>query len=245
MKSAIGYAKLYFAIFMLSVVLLYFNIALGILGIMLCGICYFFDRREDKSSNVRLQNAIESIYCDIDKINQERMYELPVSMVVVNKEGEILWYNQYFDCNFRKKDDGYTFFGKNIKDELVFDYEKLIKEKECDYAGGGMDYTVVANSFTDGEEDLLLFHFFDVTVQKKQQEIYKKKEPVFCYVLIDNYDDIIEQLPSHERSALLSQIDLKLNEWAKRLGAFIIEYENDHYLMIFEKEKLKSLEEER
>lgn len=238
-------AKLYLVIFLLSLILLFYNTPLGCLGVLLCGICFWRDNQEEKQSNLRLQKAIETIYGDIDRLNQERMYELPIALVIVNEGGQICWYNQYFDRNFKKKDTTANFFGKKIQEELGIDMESLLKEKEQDFNYKDVDYTIVSNSFSDGDESLILLHFFDVTIQKKQQEIYKENEPVFCYILIDNYDDIIEQLPSHERSAVLSQIDLKINEWAKTVGAVIIQYENDHYLMIFEKEKLKAMEEER
>lgn len=238
-------SRLYLVIFLLSVIIVFYNTALGCLGILLCGICYWRDHLEEKQSNLRLQKAIETIYGDIDRLNQERMYELPIALVIVNDEGQICWYNQYFDRNFKKNDESVNFFGKKIQELLDIDLGELAKEKEVDYSYRDIDYTIVSNCFSDGDETLTLLHFFDVTIQKKQREIYKENEPVFCYILIDNYDDIIEQLPSHERSAVLSQIDLKINEWAKKIGAVITQYENDHYLMVFEKEKLKSIEEDR
>ncbi|MEG0074481.1 MAG: DHH family phosphoesterase [Eubacterium sp.] len=245
MKSKLGDGKLYFFIFILSLILVYFNPILGVVSVIFCGVVYYFDHQQDKDSTMRLKKAIENINDDIEKINQERMYELPISMVIVGSDGKILWYNQYFDRNFRKKEEGYSFFQKTIQDELGLNMELMFKKHEADFMYKNQEFTVVANDFNDGDDERLLLHFFDVTIQKKQQEIYQRNEPVFGYVLIDNYDDIIEQLPSHERSAVLSSIDLKLNNWAKQIGAFMLQYENDHYLMIFEKEKLVELEEER
>ncbi|MEG0496141.1 MAG: DHH family phosphoesterase [Eubacterium sp.] len=245
MKSKLGDGKLYFFIFILSLILVYFNPILGVVSVIFCGVVYYFDHQQDKDSTMRLKKAIENINDDIEKINQERMYELPISMVIVGSDGKILWYNQYFDRNFRKKEEGYSFFQKTIQNELGLNMELMFKKHEADFMYKNQEFTVVANDFNDGDDERLLLHFFDVTIQKKQQEIYQRNEPVFGYVLIDNYDDIIEQLPSHERSAVLSSIDLKLNNWAKQIGAFMLQYENDHYLMIFEKEKLVELEEER
>lgn len=238
-------ARLYLIVFLISVILLYYNVALGCLGILLCGVSYFAQAHQDQVSSQRLKKTIEKIYGDMDALNKERMYELPIALTIINESGEIFWYNQYFDKNFRKNEEGFSFFRKKIQDELNIKLENLLNERENEFEYKDAQYTIVSNPFSDGSEKLLLLHFFDVTVQKKQQEIYKENEPVFCYIIIDNYDDIIEQLPTHERSAVLSRIDLKLTEWAKTLGVFIIQYENDHYLMILEKEKLKTLEAER
>ena len=94
-------SKLYLVIFLLSLILLFYNIPLGCLGVLLCGICFWRDSQEEKQSNLRLQKAIETIYGDIDRLNQERMYELPIALVIVNEDGQICWYNQYFDRNFK------------------------------------------------------------------------------------------------------------------------------------------------
>jgi c-di-AMP phosphodiesterase-like protein len=103
---------------------------------------------------------------------------------------------------------------------------------------------VVTNAFSDKVHSFELLHFFDITEQSKQRQLYRKNSPLFCYIVIDNYDDIIEQIPSHKRSAILGQVDLKLNQWAKQLGSVIIEYESDRYLMIFERGKICALQKE-
>ena len=238
-------AKLYLIVFLVSIVLLYYNLPLGCLGMLLCGVTYAIQAHQDQVSSQRLKKTIEKIYGDMDAMNKERMYELPIALTIINEAGEIFWYNQYFDKNFNTGEAGYSFYRKKIQDELGIKPEALLSERENDFSWHDAEYTVVSNPFSDGSEKLIMLHFFDVTIQKRQQEIYKRNEPVFCYILIDNYDDIIEQLQTHERSAVLSKIDLKLTEWAKDLGVFIIHYENDHYLMILEKEKLKKLEDER
>ncbi|MDO4288305.1 MAG: DHH family phosphoesterase [Eubacterium sp.] len=238
-------ARLYMIVFFVSVVLMYYNLPLGCLGILLCGLAYGLQVHQDQVSSQRLQRTIEKIYGDMDALNKERMYELPIAMAIVNEAGEIYWYNQYFDKSFRKGDGGCSFYRKKIQETLNLKLDSLLSQRENAFSYKDTEYTIVSNTFSDGNENLVLLHFFDVTIQKQQHEIYKRNEPVFCYILIDNYDDIIEQLPTHERSAVLSKIDLKLTEWAKDLGVFIIQYENDHYLMILEKEKLHKLEEER
>ena len=100
-----------------------------LMGVLLCGICFWRDSQEEKQSNLRLQKAIETIYGDIDRLNQERMYELPIALVIVNEDGQICWYNQYFDRNFKKKDTTANFFGKKIQEELGINLESLLKEK--------------------------------------------------------------------------------------------------------------------
>lgn len=232
-------------VLLVSIALFFYEPALGSL-IFIVG-CLFLWRKvkEDEESGHEIRAAIEKIYQEMDGLNRGDMYELPIALVIVNLKGEILWFNNNFDTNFGEDTEGFSFYGKSIQDELSLDYEKLLKDRQYNFSYDEADYAVVSNKFEDGGDTLVLLHFFDITVQKKQQELYKEYGTVFGYIIIDNYDEAIEQLPTHERSLATSKLEMKISEWAKRHEAFILPYENDHYLLLFEKERLKDMETER
>jgi c-di-AMP phosphodiesterase-like protein len=231
-----------FCISSLSLIMWYYNICFGIIGLIISIILIFLYKKNTSVDEIQINRAMNEIYSDMDKINQERMYEMPIAMAIVDTEGMIYWYNQAFGKNFKKEKEG--LFKKNILEELDFNLEEALKQDEVTFHYNNRYYGVVTNSFTDSVHRFELLHFFDFTVQSKQKDLYRKKSPLFCYVIIDNYDDIIEQIPSHKRSAILGTVDLKINEWAKKLGSVIVAYENDRYLMIFERIKICALQNE-
>nr|WP_320024099.1 DHH family phosphoesterase [uncultured Acetobacterium sp.] len=225
-----------------SVVLGFYNIFLGIAGVLVFIILVVFYTKNTTIDEIKIDKAIDEIYSDLDKINQERMYEMPIAMAIVDNEGIIYWYNQAFGKAFKKDKEG--LFKKNITEELDFNLNEAVKADEFTFHHEEQDYGVVTNAFSDSVHSFELLHFFDITEQSKQRQLYRKNSPLFCYIVIDNYDDIIEQIPSHKRSAILGKVDLKLNEWAKQIGSVIIEYESDRYLMIFERGKICALQKE-
>ncbi|HAZ05862.1 DHH family phosphoesterase [Acetobacterium wieringae] len=225
-----------------SLVLGFYNIFLGIGGVVIFVILIMYYTKNTTIDEIKIDKAIDEIYSDLDKINQERMYEMPIAMAIVDNEGIIYWYNQAFGKAFKKEKEG--LFKKNIITELDFNLTAAIKADEFTFHYEERDYGVVTNAFSDKIHSFELLHFFDITEQSKQRQLYRKNSPLFCYIVIDNYDDIIEQIPSHKRSAILGKVDLKLNEWAKQLGSVIIEYESDRYLMIFERGKICALQKE-
>ena len=103
-------------------------------------------------------------------------------------------------------------------------------------------YAMMISGFVKNQKQLYLLHFMDITKEKTLAEKYSHSETVFCYIILDNYDDIIEQMAAHERSILLGRIDVILTEWANRNGAIIIKYENDHYLIIFARKNMGIME---
>lgn len=225
-----------------SILLTFYNIILGIIGVLVFVVLIIFYRKNTSIDEIKIDKAIDEIYGDLDKINQERMYEMPIAMAIVDDEGVIYWYNEAFGKAFKKDKEG--LFKKNIVQELKFNLKEAIKLEEFTFHYEERDYGVVTNAFSDKVRSFELLHFFDVTEQSKQKQQYRKNSPLFCYIVIDNYDDIIEQIPSHKRSAILGKVDLKLNEWAKQIGSVIIEYESDRYLMIFERGKICALQNE-
>lgn len=227
---------------MVSIVLGFYNIFLGVIGVVIFVILIIYYTKNTSIDEIKIDKAIDEIYSDLDKINQERMYEMPIAMAIVDNEGMIYWYNQAFGKAFKKEKEG--LFKKSIIEELDFNLSDAVKADEFTFHYEERDYGVVTNAFSDKVHSFELLHFFDITEQSKQRQLYRKNSPLFCYIVIDNYDDIIEQIPSHKRSAILGQVDLKLNQWAKQLGSVMIEYESDRYLMIFERGKICALQKE-
>lgn len=229
-------------VLILSLIIGFYNIYLGGAGLFIFLTLFVFYKKNTPRDEIQINKAIDEIYSDLDKINQERMYEMPIAMAIVDGDGIIYWYNQAFGKAFKKEKE--ALFKKNIVEELNFTLTEAVKQDEFTFHFDDCDYGVVTNAFTDSVHSFELLHFFDITEQSKQKDLYRKTSPLFCYIVIDNYDDIIEQIPSHKRSAILGKVDLKLNEWAKKLGSVIIEYEKDRYLMIFEREKICALQNE-
>ena len=73
----------------------------------------------------------------------------------------------------------------------------------------------------------------------------QKQATAFCYILIDNYDDLSDQLSGGERSAILSGISTALNNWANAVGGVLLNYDGEHFVMIFDPVHLPVMEEER
>lgn len=66
----------------------------------------------------------------------------------------------------------------------------------------------------------------------------------FCYILIDNYDDMMDRLNAGERATIMSHINVALSEWAKSYDAVMINYENDHFVMVFDQRCLSRMEKD-
>lgn len=86
-----------------SIVLGFYNIFLGIGGVLIFVVLIIYYSKNTTIDEIKIDKAIDEIYSDLDKINQERMYEMPIAMAIVDNQGIIYWYNQAFGKAFKRK----------------------------------------------------------------------------------------------------------------------------------------------
>ncbi len=224
---------------MMCILLLYYNVPIGLLALVAVVTLVAIQEWQEKETNTRQEEEQESITRKVTKINRDKMYDMPIPMVVIERDGTSIMLNRAF----------FLAFGKELGRKGTNIFQKLrVKEKEMlngnikEITFENKTYAMMISGFVKNQKQLYLLHFMDITKEKTLAEKYSHSETVFCYIILDNYDDIIEQMAAHERSILLGRIDVILTEWANRNGAIIIKYENDHYLIIFARKNMGIME---
>ncbi|MEG1432005.1 DHH family phosphoesterase [Eubacterium sp.] len=234
---------LYALVIVMSLAFMMYNQALGILGFLLCLVSFFVDQTLVKEESRRIQREIALINQEVEDINRDKLYELPMPMALTNTYGMILMANKCFEDCFRKGEERIK--GRYIHDVVGINIADLKEGKPYNFSREDQSFAVIDTQFKEKARPLHLLHFVDMGFKKELEGAKGPNETTFCYILIDNYDEIIEQLPATERSAVLSRIAISLTDWANRLDAFLLEYESDHYVMVFDRDKLPAMEEDR
>jgi c-di-AMP phosphodiesterase-like protein len=226
----------------MSVVVMGQNQALGILGIVLSLVAFGAEISFSHRQNWRVRRQISQISQEVEGLNQEKLYDLPLPMVVTSDAGLVILANKCFTQCFGLETEAE---GKYVHELTGVTLKTLEEGKPHTFTWKDNEYLVIDTRFSRDGQPLHLLHFADLRIRKEAGRKNRPNETVFAYILIDNYDDIIEQLPAMERSTVLSRVTISLTDWANRLDAFILEYENDHYVMIFERDKLVEMEDEK
>ena len=97
-------------------------------------------------------------------------------------------------------------------------YGSLVRAK-----GRGAEQNLVATTY-----------WVDTTEADDLRERYTATRPVLAILMVDNYEDLMKACADTQRSAVLAQIDEKLNNWAACADGLLLKTERDHYLFIFE-----------
>ena len=88
-------------------------------------------------------------------------------------------------------------------------------------------------------------YWVDTTEADDLRERYTATRPVLAILMVDNYEDLMKACEDTQRSAVLAQIDEKLNNWAAWAEGILLKTERDHYLFIFEEYHFDHFVEEK
>jgi c-di-AMP phosphodiesterase-like protein len=218
-------------------VITYIYPLLGFLFILifLC-ILYFVIRIEWTYKN-KLELYIKSITARVKNLNNEAITEMPIGVLIYNKEYQIQWGNQYI----LDRIDSLNLIGQHLFDvseglmSLVTQQEK----KEDVLLINKHTYRVILRR----EEQVI--YFFDVTEQAQLEKLYEDQRTVISGILLDNYDEITQGLDDQERSSINGTVTTLLNNWANQYGIYLRRVSSDRLYGVLNEGILGELEKNK
>lgn len=177
--------------------------------------------------------------------------DVPFPVALVRPEdGELLWYNRGFAELTAARD---TLSPQRIGD--------LLPGFSCAWLKGGYSdcpdelqyqsrrFRISASAVPDldgrGYRPLAMLYFHDLTELLQVRDEYIRTRPMVCTVLVDNYDELTNNLPDAQVSALNAQINTKINEWADHYNGLLKKLERNRYLLLLEAKDLAWISEEK
>ncbi|MBO5245201.1 MAG: DHH family phosphoesterase, partial [Selenomonadales bacterium] len=88
-------------------------------------------------------------------------------------------------------------------------------------------------------KELFAIYVADYTEEECILKDYADRMPVFSYIQIDNYDDVLQGLTERQRSMLLLEVGKILTEWVAGLNGYLRKYTEDTYVALFAQEGLQ------
>ena len=173
----------------------------------------------------------------------------PFPMAVIRlPEGEIIWGSESFyaitglsdGCRYQTLDSvvpGFTTgWLREGRNELPGD--QLI---------GTRRYRIYGN-YVRSEDDattvrLATIFFADMTEMFNVRDEFLRTRPITAIILIDNYDELMNNLPDSTISKLDAQINEAVSGWVSGLHALCRKIERNRYLLLFESKDLSKLQE--
>ena len=245
--------KFYFfclALFVLAAVTVSIPLAL-IEGVVTVALYLYFTQSNKKRRQSVLQ-YIDSVTGSVDTASKSTLINSPLPIMVFRPDtGEVIWSNENFLQLAGVREH---LFEMRVEDAVPeFPVQWLLEGKsECpdrvimNSRRFRVYGSLVRAKGRGGEQNLVATTYWvDTTDADELREKYTATRPVVAILMIDNYEDLMKACPDTQRSAVLAQIDEKLNGWASWAGGPLLKTDRDHYLFIFEEQHYEHFAAER
>lgn len=159
--------------------------------------------------------------------------EFPLAVCITNSNGEIIWYNTHFSIEVA---GGNNILGNFYKD--IFKCEK--QSSEAVYKD--KNFAVFTAEFKNSKEDFTLHYFIDNTSLKNDASQFHLRRPSVVQILIDNYEELIDNANGSEKNFIVSRIESILEKTFVTEGKGLLrKLEKDRFFAIIDSEHLDAL----
>ena len=197
--------------------------------------------RRNRMAQHSVRQYLDRVSGGLDTARSSNMLYTPLPMLVFDPEsGEILWGNDRFIALTDLKD---KLFEVSVSNAVPgFDAHWLRegkREAPEQVVWNHRTYRVFgALSHTDelkGDHNMLATtYWLDITESEQMRQTLEMTRPAVAILMVDNYEDLMKACPESKRSALVAEIEEKLNDWCADSGGLLLGYDRDRYLFVME-----------
>ena len=215
-------------------------------------VLFFYLRRNSSRRKKEMLRYLESVSANMDMATRDTMLNSPLPMVIFHPDtDEVIWSNE----RFLQLTDGrdHLFDTKLSAAVPGFDTRWLLegKREAPEYVvWNHRTYRVFgALSHPDelkGDHNMLATtYWLDITEAEQMRQTLDMTRPTVAILMIDNYEDLMKACPESKRSALLADIEGKLNDWCADSGGLLLGYDRDRYLFVMEEKDFSTYAEKK
>ena len=208
--------------------------------------------RRNHMAQHSVRQYLDRVSGGLDTARASNMLYMPLPMLVFDLyTGEVLWGNDRFIGLTDLKD---KLFEVTVADAVPgFDSHWLLegRREAPEYVvWNHRTYRVFgALSRTDelkgDHSTLATTYWLDITEAEQMRQTLDMTRPAVAILMIDNYEDLMKACPESKRSALLAEIEGKLNDWCAGSGGLLLGYDRDRYLFVMEEKDFSTYAEKK
>ncbi|MGE4276382.1 MAG: DHH family phosphoesterase [Lawsonibacter sp.] len=228
----------------------FFSLPLAGLELAIVACLGLYSRENNRRRRREITKYLESVTGTVDTATKDTMTNAPLPMIIFRPESDdIIWTNDRF---LQLTGEREHLFDAKLSTLIPgFDTRWLMEGKsECptEVALAGRRFLVFGHLVRTGGRSgsfLATTYWVDVTEFCLIRDEFSATRPVAAVLLLDNYDELMKNLTENERSAMMSDIDSRLDAWVAHTGGLLRRYQRERYLFIFEEQHLAEFVEKK
>ena len=202
-----------------------------------------------------ISKHIQDVTLNVDSTIKTSLVNSPFPLIIMETDGNIIWKSSKFVSEFANTDINNII--KSLAKEIKLDIleSKLNKEKvknssiEKQIEIGKNTYKVlggyVKSKKKKQNEYMMTLYFIDYTENLKTLKKLENEKSCVGFIMIDNYDEMIELLPDDKKALILAEVEKKIFDWAIRNNGAIIKSDRKTYAYFIEQEDLEEIKKQK
>ena len=245
--------KFYFAVMLLfAVAAIPVNWQLALAEGTLTVLLYFYFRQSNQKRRQGVLQYIDSVTGSVDTASKSTLINSPLPTLVFRPDtGEIIWSNESFLQLAGVREH---LFEMRLSEAVPdFQVQWLLSGKqespervELNNHRFRVYGSLVRSRNRTGVQSLVATTYWVETTEADHlREVYEASRPVAAILMLDNYEDLMKACEDTQRSAILAQIDEKLQTWANAGQGILLKTDRNHYLFLFEEQYFQHFVDEK
>ena len=245
--------KFYFAVMLLfAVAAIPVNCQLALAEGTLTVLLYFYFRQSNQKRRQGVLQYIDSVTGSVDTASKSTLINSPLPTLVFRPDtGEIIWSNESFLQLAGVREH---LFEMRLSEAVPdFQVQWLLSGKqespervELNNHRFRVYGSLVRSRNRTGVQSLVATTYWVETTEADHlREVYEASRPVAAILMLDNYEDLMKACEDTQRSAVLAQIDEKLQTWANAGQGILLKTDRNHYLFLFEEQYFQHFVDEK
>lgn len=245
--------KFYFAVMLLfAVAAIPVNWQLALAEGTLTVLLYFYFRQSNQKRRQGVLQYIDSVTGSVDTASKSTLINSPLPTLVFRPDtGEIIWSNESFLQLAGVREH---LFEMRLSEAVPdFQVQWLLSGKqespervELNNHRFRVYGSLVRSRNRTGVQSLVATTYWVETTEADHlREVYEASRPVAAILMLDNYEDLMKACEDTQRSAVLAQIDEKLQTWANAGQGILLKTDRNHYLFLLEEQYFQHFVDEK
>lgn len=165
----------------------------------------------------------------------EIMYYSETPAVIVDEDYAVLWCNREFSSQLI---DDHEIFGTDIARALDLDIKELFTDRITKTEYNGKLYKVSSIPVEKNDTKLIYISFTDISEFAELFSKYKRTRPSVILLVIDNYEDVLQNFKESEKAQVAALTETLLEEFMARTTGVLRKLSHDKFIAVIEEQHL-------
>ena len=179
---------------------------------------------------------------EIEQMERVSLYDIPLSVAIVDECNKIVWYNNEFARCFSEE----AVYGSSIDVITKLTFDKLIGKEGYEIKYKNCYYKVYASVPREEEaKEIYMIYFVDITKLRILEIEKRMTQPVVMLFVIDSYEELFGGSTESETANVTVQIDKLLEDFVNSTSGILKKHSRDRFWAVVEEKHIRSLIEEK